>query len=153
MLNGNVDTTTFWANTKNMNITNDIQKGFIPTVFDQNSFNICDIKIFDSSFTIPENCLVFFNINNIDGKSKFIWTLTDSNRDVEIIKVTGVPFFVWKFKDIGNFKLKVEVTDNRGTVYENEIDRLINVVNRNDYIKYAETRLNRRKIEILNKFN
>lgn len=153
MLNGNVDDPTFWETTKNMIISSDVQKGFIPTLYDQNSFNLNDIKIFDSSFTIPENCPVFFNINNLDGKSEYVWTLIDSNREEEIVRVTGVPFFVWKFKDLGNFKLKVQVTDNRGTVYENEIDRLINVVDKIDYIKYTETRLNRRKIEILNKFN
>ena len=153
MLNGNVDLSSFWKTGKYMEINSDIQKGFIPTVFDQNSFNISDIKIYDSSFTIPENCPMFFNVNNVDGKLEYIWTLIDSNSEEEIIRVTGVPFFVWKFKDIGNFKLKVEVADNRGSIYESEIDRLINVVNKLEYSKHIEKRLDRRKIEILNKIN
>ena len=153
MLNGNVDLSSFWKTGKYMEINSDIQKGFIPTVFDQNSFNISDIKIYDSSFTIPENCPMFFNVNNVDGKLEYIWTLIDSNSEEEIIRVTGVPFFVWKFKDIGNFKLKVEVTDNKGSIYESEIDRLINVVNKLDYSNHIEKRLDRRKIEILNKIN
>ena len=44
MLNGNVDLSSFWKTNKYMEINSDIQKGFIPAVFDQNSFNIGDIK-------------------------------------------------------------------------------------------------------------
>ena len=153
MLNGNVDLSSFWKTNKYMEINNGIQKGFIPTVFDQNSFNTGDIKIYDSSFTIPENCPVFFNVNNLDGKKDFVWTLTDVDTDEEIIKVTNVPFFAWKFKDIGVFRLKADVTDNRGTTYSNEMDRLITVLNKTNYVKGIETRLNRRKNQLLNKIN
>ena len=96
---------------------------------------------------------MFFNVNNLDGKKDFVWTLTDVDTDEEIIKVTNVPFFAWKFKDIGVFRLKADVTDNRGTTYSNEMDRLITVLNKTNYVKGIETRLNRRKNQLLNKIN
>ena len=87
--------------------------GYLPTTIDQNSFNINDIKVYETSFDIPENCPVFFTVNNIDGKKEFIWTLYNSQTEEEVVKVKSVPFFVWKFKDLGKFYLKVEIYDNK----------------------------------------
>jgi hypothetical protein len=153
MLSGDVQDPSFWVNNLHWKWDNDVQTGSLPTVFDENAFNIKDIKIFDESFTIPENCPVFFNVNNLDGKKEFVWTLTDVDTDEEIVRVTNVPFFAWKFKDIGVFRLKADVTDNRGTVYSNEMDRMITVLDKTDYVKGIETRLNRRKNQLLNKID
>ena len=95
------------------------------------------------------NAIVFFSVNNIPGKNEFIWTLTNVDSG-ETVKTRSVPFFSWKFKDIGRFTLHVEIHDNKGNVYVNQINKMINVMTRKQYIKNIETRLDRRKHKLLN---
>ena len=66
-----------------------------------------------------------------------------------MIKVRSVPFFVWKFKDLGNFTLSVEVYDNRKTKYETVVQNFIRVLNKTSYVNEIETRLNERKVQLL----
>ena len=75
----------------------------------------------------------------------FIWKLKNTNTGEEIIRVKSVPFFIWKFKDLGDFTLSCDVFDNRNTQYTNEIQNLIRVLDRKQYTKETETRLNDRK--------
>lgn len=153
LIKGTVQDPGFWVDKKYWKFPLGGQVGHLPTVIDQNSFNINDIKAFEDSFNLPENGIVFFVVNNIDGKKEFIWTLFNAITGEEVVRTRSVPFFVWKFKDLGRFTLKVEVHDNRGTVYVNQIDRMINVISKNQYISNIETRLNRRKLELLNENN
>ena len=132
-----------------MYFDNDQQYGFLPTTIDQNVFNINDIKIFNETFTIPENGIIFFVVNNLDGKSDFIWSLTNIVTGEEIIRVKSVPFFIWKFKDIGNFSLKVEVIDNRETNYQTIVQNFIRVLGKNEYLLDVEDRLNTRKNKLI----
>lgn len=132
---------------------NDNQYGFIPTTIDQNVFNINDIKLFKGTFAVPENGIVFFVINNLDGKNDFIWSLTNTVTGEEIIRVKSVPFFVWKFKDIGNFSLKVTVIDNRETNYENSVQNFIRVLNKSQYSLETEDRLNTRKNYLIKNYS
>jgi hypothetical protein len=124
---------------------NNQQYGFIPTTIDQNVFNLGDIKLFKDTFTIPENGIVFFVVNNLDGKNDFIWSLTNTVTGEEMMRVKSVPFFIWKFKDIGNFSLSVRVIDNRETNYENSVQNFIRVLNKTQYSFEIEDRLNVRK--------
>ena len=144
VLSGNMQNPNFWVDDY-WYFDNDIQYGFIPTTIDQNVFNINDIKLFKDTFTVPENGIVFFVINNLDGKNDFIWSLTNTITGEEVIRVKSVPFFIWKFKDIGNFSLKVTVIDNRETLYENSVQNFIRVLNKNQYTIEIEERLNTRK--------
>jgi hypothetical protein len=132
---------------------NNQQYGFIPTTIDQNVFNINDIKLFKGTFAVPENGIVFFVINNLDGKNDFIWSLTNTVTGEEIIRVKSVPFFVWKFKDIGNFSLKVTVIDNRETNYENSVQNFIRVLNKSQYSLETEDRLNTRKNYLIKNYS
>jgi hypothetical protein len=145
LLTGAVSDYNFWKINKYWEYNNDSLNGFLPTVIDQNAFNLTDVKIFKDTFNTPENGILFFVINNLDGKSEFIWTLTDYNSGEEIIKVRSVPFFIWKFKDVGQYSLKVTVIDNRGTQYENEVQNFIRVLAKDDYIQNIESTLNMRK--------
>lgn len=153
VITGAVQDPSFWVDKKYWKFINDQQYGHLPTLMDLNSFNIDDIKVFEDSFNIPRNNVVFFAVNNIDGKNDFVWTLYDSDTGAEVVRVRSVPFFVWKFKDLGRYTLAVEVIDNRKNVFVNQIDRMINVLPKNQYIKNIETRLNRRKLNLLNKNN
>ena len=149
ILSGAVQDPSFWVDNEYWKFENDTQTGYLPTVMDQNSFNINDIKVFESSFNIPENAILFFSVNNIPGKLEFIWTLTNMDSGEEV-KTRSVPFFAWKFKDLGRFTLHVEIYDNKGNVYVNQITQMINVMNKKQYIKNVETRLDRRKHTLLN---
>lgn len=150
ILSGAVQDPSFWVDKEFWKFDNDVQVGYLPTIMDQNSFNINDIKVFDSSFNIPENTPMFFNVNNIDGKLEYIWTLTNLDSGEEVVKVRSSPYFAWKFKDLGKFTIHVEIHDNYGNVYLNQINRMITVMLKDDYIKNTETRLNRRKHKLLN---
>lgn len=153
LLTGAVQDPSFWVDKKYWKFKNDDQIGYLPTVMDQNSFNINDIKLFDGSFNVPENAPIFLAINNLDGKSEFIWRLYNSITGEEIIKTRSVPFFAWKFKDLGTYTIQVDVIDNNGNVYSNQIDKMINVLDKNQYIKIVENKLNRRKNVLLKKTN
>jgi hypothetical protein len=148
MLDGSIQDPNFWVDDY-WYFDNDQQYGFLPTTIDQNVFNINDIKIFNETFTIPENGIIFFVVNNLDGKSDFIWSLTNIVTGEEIIRVKSVPFFIWKFKDIGNFSLKVEVIDNRETNYQNIVQNFIRVLGKNEYLLDVEGRLNTRKNKLI----
>lgn len=144
VLSGNMQNPNFWVDDY-WYFDNNNQYGFIPTTIDQNVFNINDIKLFNGTFAVPENGIVFFVINNLDGKNDFIWSLTNTVTGEELIRVKSVPFFVWKFKDIGNFSLNVTVIDNRETNYENSVQNFIRVLNKSQYSLETEERLNTRK--------
>jgi hypothetical protein len=144
MLDGSIQNPNFWVDDY-WYFDNDNQYGFLPTTIDQNVFNINDIKLFNGTFAVPENGIVFFVINNLDGKNDFIWSLSNTITGEEVIRVKSVPFFVWKFKDIGNFSLNVTVIDNRETNYENSVQNFIRVLNKSQYSLETEDRLNARK--------
>jgi hypothetical protein len=147
ILTGQVSDPNYWVQDY-WDFVNNQQIGFLPTLMDQNIFNTNDIKIFNETFNTPENSILFFVVNNIDGKKDFIWTLTDSNGNT-IISVKSVPFFIWKFKDIGEFSISVTVIDNRETNYQNGVQKFIKVLNKNNYILEVEEKLNIRKNRLL----
>lgn len=149
VLSGAVQDPMFWQENKYWKFENDEQTGHLPTVIDMNAFNLTDTKIFESTFAVPENAIVHFVINNLDGKNEFIWTLTVTETGEEIVRAKGVPFFVWKFKDLGNFTLKVDTFDNRGTQYTSEIPNFVRVLDKRTYISETEARLNNRKRRLL----
>lgn len=149
VLSGAVQDPSFWQEKKYWKYENGKQIGHLPTTIDQNAFNITDIKLFEESFYVPENAFVFFVIDNLDGKSDFLWTLTDSSTGEEVFRARSVPFFVWKFKDLGTYQLSVTVTDNRGTQYSSQVRNFVRVLGKRQYISETESRLNRRKLELL----
>lgn len=150
VLSGYVQDPSFWVNNKYWKFNDNKQIGHLPTLYDQNSFNMNDIKVFEKDFNAPQNAIVFFNVNNIDGKNEFVWTLYNHHTNEEIIRVRSVPFFVWKFKDSGIFTLKVDIYDNKGNIYSRQMNKMINILPKKQYIENIERRLNRRKRNLLN---
>lgn len=149
VIKGSVQDPNFWQENRYWKFVNDQQIGYLPTTIDQNAFNINDIKIFEETFAVPEDGIIFFVINNLDGKKEFIWSLTNTFTGEEVFRTRSVPFFVWKFKDLGTFDLTVTVIDNRGTQYNSSIQNFIRVLDKKDYIREIEQRLNNRKLELL----
>jgi hypothetical protein len=149
MISGAVQDPYFWVDTDYWRWKDDRQRGFLPTTIDENAFSITNIKLFNERFEVPKFAPVFFIVNNISAKQEFIWTLIDEHTQEEIIRVKGVPFFVWKFKDLGKFALKVEVTDKSNSTYSEEIKNFITVNDKIIYRKNVERKLDDRKINIL----
>lgn len=149
MISGAVQDPHFWVDTDYWRYKDDKQRGFLPTTIDENAFSITRIKMFNERFEIPRYAPMFFIIDNLDAKQVFIWTLTDQITGEEIIKVKGVPFFVWKFKDLGKFTLSVEVIDSANTAYYRTFKNLITVSDKISYTKNVERKLNDRKIKRL----
>jgi hypothetical protein len=116
---------------------------------DENAFSVTKIKLFNERFQVPRYAPTFFVIDSVDGKVDYIWTLTNNLTGEEVVRVKGVPFFVWKFKDLGKFNLSVEVIDSSGASYFQNIENLITVNDKIKYIKNIENRLNERKLQIL----
>jgi hypothetical protein len=148
LLDGSIQDPNFWVDDY-WYFDGNSQYGFLPTTIDQNSLNVNDVKLFKETFSVPENGIIFFVVNNLDGKNEFIWTLINTITGEEIFKVKSVPFFIWKFKDIGNFSLNIEVIDNRETNYRNGVQNFIRVLDKKSYIKNVENRLNLRKNELI----
>ena len=149
LISGAVQNPLFWVDQKYWKFEGDEQIGYLPTTIDQNAFNINDIKLFDETFYVPQNGIVFFVINNIDGKNDFIWTLIDDITGEELFRAKSVPFFVWKFKDLGKYSIRVQVFDNKKTEYVNTMENFVRVLDKRRYDQETETRLNRRKLSLL----
>lgn len=149
ILTGAVQDPSFWQENKYWSFTDDRMRGHLPTMIDQNAFTATEIKQFNQSFSVPENAIVWFVVNNLDGKNEFIWSLVDESTREEVFRAKSVPFFVWKFKDIGRYTISVKVYDNRGTEYSNTLTNAVTVLGKTQYIQYIERRLNERKARLL----
>lgn len=149
MLSGAVQDPYFWSDTDYWKFDNDIQKGYLPTTIDENAFDVTKIKLFNQRFEIPRYAPMFFVIDSIDAKVEYIWTLTNNLTNEEVVKVKGVPFFVWKFKDLGKYNLHVEVIDSSGASYFQNIENLITVNDKIQYTKNIENKLDERKLQLL----
>tara|TARA_B100000963_G_scaffold176268_3_gene153332 strand:- start:4284 stop:7307 length:3024 start_codon:yes stop_codon:yes gene_type:complete len=149
ILSGAVQDPYFWSDEDYWRYENGEQRGYLPSTMDENALNINTLKFFNERFKVPQHAPVFFIIDNLDGKQEYIWTLKDSFSKKEIAKVKGVPFFVWKFIELGKYDISVEIKDSAGGTYFNEIENFITVSNKINYTKSIETRLNHRKLNLL----
>lgn len=131
-----------------------VQAGFLPSVLDQNALSLSNIKLSENTFIAPKFIPVFFIVNNIKGKTDTIWTLTDvtdPQNPNQIVVIKGGPYFIWRFSTIGSFTLRADVSDKNGNIFTAQIDNLINIVSKSDYINFIESQLDSRKISIQNK--
>jgi hypothetical protein len=135
----NVD---YLIDNKYLIVSNDIQRGNVPMLYTENFLNIQTCKISKGSFIIPRFKHIFFIINNINGKSKYTWTLTNSDTNEIIIIVQKNPYFIWNFDEIGNYSISLEVYDYYNNKYSTSIENLVSVVSKVDYIQNIELKLN-----------
>lgn len=140
----------YWINKKfieftDTNTTPEFEiAGYIASNYDQNSFNLANLKYGLDGVTLPLHQPVVAAISNIDSKKECIWTLTLNDETVVTIKSNS--FFIWRFAYPGDYLLTVKVTDVNNNVYEltkgfNAVDAL----DQKDYINHIENTLNRRK--------
>ena len=148
IINGNTNNIDYWVDNNYISFDDNIQKGFIPSVIDENYLTLTQIKIYEDTFNIPKFGLVFFVVNNMVGLNEFVWILYDEEAQEEVIRIKDVPFFTWKFNRVGRFTLKAEVFDTKGNKSINHMVRYINVKNRVDYIDFIESKLTERAQKI-----
>jgi len=143
--NGNTNNIQYWIDNKYIkhNTETDEQTGFIPSIVDTNVFNLIQLKVYEDSFIIPKWCPVFFVINNVPGKTEFVWTLYDEDNNKKLIQIKDVPFFIWRFNELGQYRIDVQITDNKGNIYNKSFSKFVNVKSKNDYISFIEREINK----------
>ena len=144
IINGNTNNLSYWVDNKYMLFNDNIQDGFIPSLYDENYLSLTQIKIYKNTFFIPKFGLVFFVINNLTGINDYVWTLSDVNTGEEVIRVKDVPFFIWKFNTSSDYSLKAEVFDVKQNKYICNMERFISVKSRIDYVDFVERNLTER---------
>ena len=121
-----------------------VVSGFIPSNYDHNTFTLSNLKIGTGALAVPVFQPIFAVVPNIPSKKQCVWTLRVGT--TEIVKIRSLSYFVWKFDEPGEYYLTVEVTDARDNVFEMQTAFNVNHVKSiEDYKKYVELELNRRK--------
>jgi hypothetical protein len=138
------------TNATSLNFTvdkiNPIQIGYLPSYYDQNSFNVSNIKTTYDTITVPMRHPVFVVISNLASNVQTEWILTDVN-DVEIIKVSSPAYFVWRFDKAGGYKLRVKSVDTRNNEYV--LDKSISiasVLEPREYFRLIDMELKDRRL-------
>ena len=119
-------------------------RGFLPSNYDENSFNLNNLKIGLDGLTVPLHQPVFAAVSNIESKKEIVWTLTLNGSIVVQIKSSS--YFIWRFASPGDYMLSAEVTDTNNNKYT--LSREFNAVDARSitaYRNYIEKTLNRRK--------
>lgn len=130
------------------NVYGTIVTGFLPSNYDHNTFTLSNLKIGTGALAVPVFQPIFAVVPNIPSKKQCIWTLTVGT--TEIVKIRSLSYFVWKFDEPGEYYLTVDVTDSRNNVYSLQTAFNVNHVKSiDDYKKYVELELNRRKYSSL----
>lgn len=145
IVKGNTNNIQYWIDNGFIkhNTERDIQEGFIPSILDENVFNLTQAKLYEDSFIIPKWSPIFFVVNNIPGKTEFTWILYDEDGNKKLIQIKDVPFFIWRFNELGQYKLEVQINDNRGNNYSKSFSRLVNVKSKDEYIQFIERNINK----------
>jgi hypothetical protein len=142
IINGSTSNVDYLIDNKYLIVSNDIQYGNIPMLYTENFLNLQTCKISKGSFMIPRFKHIFFIINNINGKSKYTWTLTNADTKEIIIIVRKNPYFIWSFNEIGNYSISLDIYDYYNNEYSTYIENLISVVSKVNYIQNIELKLN-----------
>lgn len=115
--------------------------GDLPSMFYRNYFDLNKIKAFKHGMIVPKYVPVFFVINNIPGKVLYEWTIYDTEREFEVIRVSGVPFLMWTFSETSTYDIRVKITDSNNNQFTKNLSDHVHVYNSNDYIDYIEKEL------------
>jgi hypothetical protein len=122
-----------------------VQKGFIPSQYDENSFTLSNIKATQDTIQVPIHHPIFVTISNLASNVETEWTLVNEVGDT-IINVRSPAYFIWRFEKPGSYKLLGQSTDTRNnTSYMNVNIAVANVLSPAKYVQTIEKELNERK--------
>jgi hypothetical protein len=117
-------------------------------VVDENYLALTRTKCFPEGHFIPKHALVFFGINNLYAKRQYEWVLVNDVTGEEMVRVTGVPFLVWKFNHNSSFRLEVSTQDRNGNKYQKALTNFVHVSPGLQYKTENDVYNTRRKNEI-----
>ena len=122
-----------------------VQKGFIPSQYDENSFTLSNIKATQDTIQVPIHHPIFVTISNLASNVETEWTLVNEVGDT-IINVLSPAYFIWRFEKAGSYKLLGQSTDTRNNIsYMNVNIAVSNVLSPAKYVQTIEKQLNERK--------
>lgn len=127
ILNGLTNESDYFVNNDFVAIEDNMQVGHLPTVVDENYLALTRTKCFPDGFFIPKHSLMFFAVNNLFAKEQFEWVITNDVTGEEIVRVTDVPFLVWKFNHNTSYRLQTNVQDKNGNSYSNALTNFVHV--------------------------
>ena len=123
------------------------QTGYLPSNYDENSFNLSNIKLTYGSLIVPLHQPIFITIANLVSNIETVWTL--KLNDELIVKVISTSYFIWRFTKPGTYTLDIDSVDTRGNHSISTSSIIIStLVTPNEYKNYIEKQLNIRKYKI-----
>jgi hypothetical protein len=123
-----------------------VQKGYLPSYYDENSFTLSNIKSTQGTLIVPTHHPVFLTISNVASNVITYWNLLDENGAI-IINVVSPSYFIWRFDKPGSYTVQVESIDTRNnTTFSNSYNVAVaNVADPKRYRDIIEKELNDRK--------
>ena len=123
------------------------QTGYLPSNYDENSFNLSNIKLTYGSLIVPLHQPIFITIANLVSNIETVWTLK-LNGEL-IANVISTSYFIWRFTKPGTYTLDIDSVDTRGNHSVSTSSIIIStLVTPNEYKNYIEKQLNIRKYKI-----
>jgi hypothetical protein len=152
LLNGSpsrlaVDVTCDTASSFTFSVTKSgpIQKGYLPSYYDENSFTLSNIKTTQATLIVPTHHPIFVTISNLASNVNTEWTLTDGAGAI-LINVLSPSYFIWRFVKEGSYKLIGKSTDTRNNTSIMSTDIAVsNVMDPKRYRLMIEKELDDRK--------
>jgi hypothetical protein len=124
-----------------------LQKGFLPSYYDENSFNLNNIKATYDTLIVPTHHPVFVTISNLASNVSTEWILT--NEVGTVIQIKSTSYFVWRFSEPGSYKLTVSSTDTRNNTSTTSTSiSVVNARGPKEYVNTIEKQLNDRKFRM-----
>lgn len=123
------------------------QTGYLPSNYDENSFNLSNIKLTYGSLIVPLYQPIFITIANLVSNIETVWTLKLNNQ--LIASVISTSYFIWRFTKPGTYTLDIDSVDTRGNHSISTSSIIVStLVTPNEYRNYIEKQLNIRKYKI-----
>lgn len=123
-----------------------VQKGYLPSYYDENSFTLSNIKSTQGTLIVPIHHPVFLTISNLASNVITFWNLLDEQGNL-MINVQSPSYFIWRFDKPGSYTIQVETIDTRNnTSVSNSYNVAVsNVMDPKRYRGLVEKELNDRK--------
>jgi len=123
------------------------QTGYLPSNYDENSFNLSNIKLTYGSLIVPLHHPIFITIANLVSNIETVWTLKLNGQ--LIANVISTSYFIWRFTKPGTYTLDIDSVDTRGNHSISTSSIIIStLVTPSEYKNYIEKQLNIRKYKI-----
>lgn len=149
VLSGATNDIDYFVNNGCVSIENGTQEGYLPSALDDDYMSVMRLKAYDGGFFIPKHSLVFFGTCNTYAIQSYEWTLTNDVTGEELARVTGVPFFVWKFNTNTSYRVDLNITDAGGNSISVSAPHYVHVMDGTSYAERLALLGEQRKIDML----